>query len=204
MSMIQDFSKGIWSQNPVLRLLLGLCPTLAVTTSLVNGFAMGAAATFVLILSAILINLLKNIIPNKVRIPCFIVIIATFVTIVDLVLAAYLPDIHKVLGLYIPLIVVNCIILGRMEAFASKNPLANTLADSAGMGLGFTFALSLIGGVREILGSASLAGTVILPSMNPSLMFVLPGGAFITVGFIIAFMNKISRPQLGCGGCSDD
>jgi len=202
MSVKEDFTKGIWAQNPVFRLLLGLCPTLAITTSVINGFSMGTAATFVLVCSAIIISLLKDVIPKKVRIPCFIVIIATFVTIADMLLAAYVPAIHKVLGLYIPLIVVNCIILGRMEAFASKNTLTNSISDSLGMGAGFTLALSFIGGVREILGSASFLGYNILPFMNPPLMFILPAGAFITLGFTVALMNKITGPSLGCaGGC---
>ena len=153
MSNWKTFTKGLIKENPILVLLLGCCPTLATTTSAINGMSMGLATTFVLIMSNLVISLLKNFIPDKVRIPCFIVVIASFVTVVQLVMQAYVPDIYETLGLFIPLIVVNCIVLGRAEAFASKNPVWPSILDGAGMGLGFTFALTILGSIREILGS---------------------------------------------------
>tara|TARA_Y100000310_G_C20673433_1_gene811515 strand:+ start:417 stop:1028 length:612 start_codon:yes stop_codon:yes gene_type:complete len=192
--LTKDFVKGLWKQNPAFRLILGMCPTLAVTNMAVNGLAMGLATLFVLVASGIIISIIKGLIPSKVRIPCYIVIIASFVTLADYFLAAFYTDIHKVLGLYIPLIVVNCIILGRMEAFASKNPLSNSIADAFGMGIGFTWALVLLGSVRELLGFGTLFGAVLLGSWYPGMLVMkLPTGAFITLGLMIALMNIINE-----------
>ncbi len=196
MSLISEFNKGIWKENPIFRLVLGMCPTLAVTTSLENGLGMGMASTFVLVCSNIVISLIRKIIPAKVRIPCYIVVIATFVTIVDYVMNAYAHDLHGKLGLFIPLIVVNCIILGRAEAFASKNNLGNSMADGLGMGVGFTLALAVLGSVRELLGPGSLTlwGNIGIDFNGDSsflvLMILAPGG-FIMLGLILAMMNRI-------------
>lgn len=190
MKIWQNFSKGIIKENAVFVLFLGLCPTLGVTTSAVNGLGMGLATTFVLIMSNLVVSAVKNIIPDKVRIPAFIVIIATFVTIVELVMKAYIPDLYNALGLFIPLIVVNCIVLGRAEAFASKNTLFNSIIDGAGMGMGFAFALTLLGGVREILGSGSIFGFKFIEG-DGMLIFVLAPGAFFALGYLIMLMNKL-------------
>jgi len=192
MSITQEFFKGIWKENPVLKLVLGLCPVLAVTTSLINGVAMGLASMFVLVMSNIVVSLISGFIPKKVRIPCFIIVIASFVTIVDLVMHAYLFSLWEQLGLFIPLIVVNCVILGRSEAFASKNPVLLSIADGLGMGLGFTLALGSLGAVREIFGNGSLMGmTLFGPEFQPFLLAILPPGAFIFLGLFLAGMNKI-------------
>ncbi len=190
---LKTFTKGLIKENPILVLLLGCCPTLATTTSAINGMSMGLATTFVLIMSNLVISLLKNFIPDKVRIPCFIVVIASFVTIVQLVMQAYVPDIYETLGLFIPLIVVNCIVLGRAEAFASKNPVWPSILDGAGMGLGFTLALTVLGCVREFLGSGSVFGLHILPETANILIFILPPGAFICLGFLIAIVNQFKK-----------
>ena len=190
---LKTFTKGLIKENPILVLLLGCCPTLATTTSAINGMSMGLATTFVLIMSNLVISLLKNFIPDKVRIPCFIVVIASFVTIVQLVMQAYVPDIYETLGLFIPLIVVNCIVLGRAEAFASKNPVWPSILDGAGMGLGFTLALTVLGCVREFLGSGSVFGLHILPETANILLFILPPGAFICLGFLIAIVNQFKK-----------
>ncbi len=192
MSQMKNFSKGFITDNPVFVLLLGLCPTLGVTTSAVNGLGMGLATTFVLVMSNIVVSLIKAQIPDKVRIPSFIVIIASFVTIVELVMQGYMPDLFEQLGLFIPLIVVNCLVLGRAEAFASKNNLVSSLIDGAGMGLGFAFALTLLGGIREILGSGALFGFKFIQG-DGMLVFVLAPGAFIVLGYLIAFFNKIKK-----------
>ena len=190
--MFKDFVKGLWKHNPVFRLILGMCPTLAVTNVAVNGLAMGLATSFVLIFSGVVISLIKDFIPSKVRIPCYIVIIASFVTIADYFMAAYYPPIHAVLSIYVPLIVVNCIILGRMEAFAGKMPLKRAF----GMSLGFTWALIFLGSVREFLGFGSIFGFQLLGSWYPGVLFMkLPGGAFITLGLLIGLMNIISRKK---------
>ena len=188
----REFFKGFLKENPVFVLLLGMCPTLGVTTSAVNGLGMGLATLAVLLGSNIVVSLAKNLIPEKVRIPAFIVIIASFVTITDLVMAAFLPPLHEQLGLFIPLIVVNCVILGRAEAFASKNTLVKSVVDGMGMGLGFTFALVLLGAVREILGSGAFFGLP-LPFLadNPILLFVMPPGAFLALGFLTAAVNTL-------------
>ena len=196
MSNWKTFTKGLIKENPILVLLLGCCPTLATTTSAINGMSMGLATTFVLIMSNLVISLLKNFIPDKVRIPCFIVVIASFVTVVQLVMQAYVPDIYETLGLFIPLIVVNCIVLGRAEAFASKNPVWPSILDGAGMGLGFTFALTILGSIREILGSGSIFNWRFLPEdAQTILVFVLAPGAFIALGYLIAIVNRLKKTK---------
>ncbi|HBG09832.1 MAG: electron transport complex subunit RsxE [Limnochordia bacterium] len=192
----KNFANGLWNENPTFRIMIGLCPVLAVTTSAKNGVGMGLATTFVLICSSALISLLRKVIPDKVRIPAYIVVIATFVTIVDLFMNAYLPDLHQVLGLFIPLIVVNCIVLGRAEAFASKNSLISSILDGLGMGLGFTWALTVLGAVRELLGSGSLFGYQLAADGATTIgIMSLPPGAFITLGILMAFMNMIAARQ---------
>ena len=193
MSNMKIFINGLIKENPIFVLMLGMCPTLATTTSAINGLSMGLATTFVLICSNVVISCIKSITPDKVRIPVFIVVIASFVTILQMCIKAYLPDVDKELGLFIPLIVVNCIILGRAEAFASKNTPIASLFDGVGIGLGFTFALTLLGMVRELLGAGSLFGFVLLPETLNILVFVLPPGAFISLGYLIAIVNKIRK-----------
>ncbi|MCA6381333.1 MAG: electron transport complex subunit E [Cytophagales bacterium] len=188
MSLKDNFLKGVIKENPVFVLLLGCCPTLGVTSSAVNGLGMGAATAFVLVMSNLAIALVKNVIPDKVRIPAFIVIIAAFVTVVQLLMAAYTPALNEQLGLFIPLIVVNCIVLGRAEAFASRNTAGASMIDGLGMGVGFTFALLLLGTIRELLGNLSLFGYKLVEA-DGILIFVLAPGAFITLGFIIATMK---------------
>ena len=184
---------GILRENPVFALVLGMCPTLATTTSAINGMSMGLATTFVLICSNVVISLLKNLIPDKVRIPAFIVVIATFVTMVQLLMQAYLPAIYEVLGLFIPLIVVNCIVLGRAEAFAAKNTGGLSALDGLGMGLGFSLALTLIGAVRELLGTGSLFGMNLYSETYGMLIFVLAPGAFIVLGYLMALVQKLLK-----------
>jgi Na+-translocating ferredoxin:NAD+ oxidoreductase subunit E len=195
MNQWKNFTKGFIKENPVFVLLLGMCPTLGVTSSAINGLGMGLATTFVLLMSNLVISLIKNVVPDKVRIPGFIVIIATFVTIVQLVMQACLPSLFKSLGLFIPLIVVNCIVLGRAEAFASKNSLLSSAVDGLGIGLGFTFALVLLGAVRELLGSGKLFNFQVYPENYVTLLFVLAPGAFIVLGYLIAIINKIKKSQ---------
>ncbi len=190
MSQLKNFTKGFIKENPVFVLFLGLCPVLGVTTSAINGLGMGLATTFVLTMSNIVVSLIKNFIPDKVRIPAFIVIIASFVTIVELTMQAFVPSLFEALGLFIPLIVVNCIVLGRAEAFASKNSLLSSVIDGFGMGLGFTLALVMLGGVREILGSGSIFGIKFIEG-DGMLLFVLAPGAFIALGYLIMLMQKI-------------
>lgn len=186
----QEFLKGLWKENPVFVAVLGMCPALAVTNSAINGLAMGLATAFVLIGSSILVSLLRKVIPKQVRITTYIVIIATFVTVIDFLLEAFFPVIHKELGAFIALIVVNCVILGRMEAFASKNTVKLGMADAAGMGSGFTFALLCIGVIREILGNGSLFGIVLFgKSFEPWVVMILPPGGFFTLGFLLLFFN---------------
>jgi len=200
MSGMSEFTKGLWNENPVLRLLLGMCPVLAVTTAVEYAVGMGLSATFVLLSSNAVVSLLKNVIPARTRLPCFIVIIATFVTIVDLVLNAYFHDVHKNLGIFIPLIVVNCVILGRAEAFASKRPLGESIMDGLGMGLGFTVALVALATVREVLGNGTWFGLPIGgEGYTPVLLFVLPPGAFISLGFLLAGMNAIEKRRQANG-----
>ncbi len=201
MTLFRQFWKGIASENPVFRLVLGMCPTLAVTTEAVNGIGMGLATTFVLLGSNAVVSLIRPVIPSKVRIPAYIVVIATFVTVVDLVMNAYAHDLHKALGVFIPLIVVNCIILGRAEAFASKNSLLPSLADGLGMGLGFTLSLTLLGSVREILGNGTWFGLSVLgSSYQPLIVMILPPGAFITLGVLLATMNRLTEAGGGKHG----
>ena len=186
------FSKGLIKENPVLRLVLGTCPTLAVTTSAINGIGMGLAATFVLVCSGAAVSLLRKIIPDKVRIPAFITIIAGFVTIVQMLMKAYLPAISDALGLFIPLITVNCIILARAESFASKNKPLPSVCDGLGMGLGFTLGISILASIREILGAGTILGISLFGSgFNPALIFILPPGAFLALGIILAVYNMI-------------
>ena len=189
MNQWKNFSKGLLRENPILVLVLGTCPTLAVTTAAVNGIGMGAATTFVLVFSNLLISLLKNVIPDKVRIAAFILVIATFVTIVDLVMKAYTPDLYKALGIFIPLIVVNCIILGRAEAFACKNNLSRSFFDGLGMGVGFTLALILISAIREFLGSGQLLGHTLIKGFEPIFVFGMPSGALLVIGLLLGLFN---------------
>lgn len=193
MNYINIIKNGIVKENPTFVLMLGMCPTLATTTSATNGMAMGLATMTVLICTNFVISCLKNITPDKVRIPVFIVVIAAFVTILQMIIKAYLPDIDTALGLFIPLIVVNCIILGRAEAFAAKQGPIASLFDGIGIGLGFTLGLTLLGLFREILGSGSAFGFVLMPETYNILLFVLPPGAFITLGFLIAIINRINK-----------
>jgi len=191
MNLAREFTKGLWKENAVFRLLLGMCPTLAVTTSAENGIGMGLATTFVLVCSNLAISAMRKLIPAQVRIPAFIVIIASFVTVVQLCMEAYVYDLYKALGIFIPLIVVNCVILGRAEAFASKNGLIPSLADGLGMGLGFTLGLFILGSVREVLGSGSLLGFSLFGAgYQPFLLMILPPGAFICLGLLLAGMNR--------------
>ncbi|HKK09661.1 MAG TPA: electron transport complex subunit E [Bacteroidales bacterium] len=192
MSQLKNFSKGFVKENPVFVLLLGLCPALGVTTSAINGMGMGLATTFVLVMSNLVVTSIKSLIPDKVRIPSFIVIIASFVTIVELVMQGFMPALFDQLGLFIPLIVVNCLVLGRAEAFASKQGFVTSVVDGLGMGLGFTFALTLLGGVRELLGSGAIFGFNLIEG-DGMLVFVLAPGAFIALGYLIAIMNKLNK-----------
>ena len=201
-SKLNILTKGFFKENPTLILVLGCCPTLAVTTSVVNALGMGAATTFVLLMSNMLISALKNVIPDKVRIPSYIVIIATFVSMIDLLIQGFLPSLSASLGVFIPLIVVNCIVLGRAEAFANKNTVFDSLLDGLGMGIGFTIALTLIGGIREILGSGSFLGFQFIPSEYNMLIFVLAPGAFLVFGFVMAavrfIVNKREEKKKHC------
>ncbi len=188
-----NLTKGFLRENPVFVLLLGMCPTLGVTSSAINGLGMGLATTFVLVMANIVVSLIKNVIPEKVRIPSFIVIIAAFVTVVELMMQAYVPALFNSLGIFIPLIVVNCIVLGRAEAFASKNKMGAAAIDGLGMGLGFSFALLLLGSVREILGSGRLFDVPLYSENYVSLLFVLAPGAFLVLGYLIAIINQIKK-----------
>lgn len=192
-----ELIKGLWKENPVFIQLLGLCPALAVTNSAINALAMGAATTFVLCGSSLLVSSVRNWIPKQVRITTFIIVIATFVTVADLTLMALLPDIHKELGAFIALIVVNCLILGRQEAFASRNTPGKALADAAGMSIGFTVALFMLGGIREILGSGSLFGVSLFgESFEPWVVMILPPGGFLTLGLLLALFAHVQRRRM--------
>jgi electron transport complex protein RnfE len=194
--MANEFSKGIFRENPIFIVLLGLCPTLAVSTQVINAFGMGAGVIFVLLGSNIFISLLREFIPDKIRIPAFIVIIASFVTVVDLVMQAYTPALHKNMGVYIQLIVVNCIILGRAEAFAGKNGVFLSFLDGLGMGIGFTLALTMIAIIRELIGTGKLWGIPVFGSgFEPMLILILPPGAFITLGLFIGFFNWLEKKR---------
>jgi electron transport complex protein RnfE len=218
MGFLKELKKGLWDEIPVFRVVLGMCPTLAVTTSLMNGIGMGIAATFVLICSNVMVAALRNVIPDKVRIPCFIVIAATFTTVTDLAMNGFAHELHRNLGIFIPLIVVNCIILGRAEAFAARNTVWLSLADAIGMGLGFTIALLVVGGIREVIGNGTLtlwtglAWTV--PGWYPMLLLILAPGGFVTLGLLLAVMNRIEMklaarkgvaytppPEMDCRHC---
>ena len=196
MRFISEITKGLIKENPMFVLVLGTCPTLAVSTSVINALGMGAAVTFVLICSNIIISLIKNIVPSSIRIPIYIVVIAAFVSVVDMTMAAFLPPLHKALGIFIPLIVVNCVILGRAEAFASKNNVLYSLADGIGMGLGATLALTIVATIREILGSGTWLGLQVMPnSYEPMLVAILAPGAFFTLGFLMALMNRLKEKR---------
>lgn len=210
MSYMKEFTKGLIKENPTLVTLLGMCPTLAITTMASNAIGMGAAATFVLICSNVVISLIRKIIPDQVRLPSFIVIIAGFVTLVGFVMQAYMPALYDALGIYLPLITVNCIILGRAEMFASKHNVLASALDGAGMGVGFTMALLAVGSVREIIGSGCWFGIQLIPegTIQPMTLFILPAGGFFVLGCVIAFVNKLSNREpkkvtgcATCGGC---
>ena len=193
MSNLQILMNGIITENPTFVLLLGMCPTLGTTSSAMNGMSMGLATMFVLICSNMAISALKNVIPDMVRIPGYIVVIATFVTVVQMCMEAFVPALYASLGLFIPLIVVNCIVLGRAEAFAAKNGVVASAFDGIGIGLGFTIALTLLGAIRELLGTGKLFNLTIMPEQFGSLIFVLAPGAFIALGFLIAIVNKLRK-----------
>lgn len=194
MSKIKILTNGLLKENPTLVLVLGTCPSLAVTTSIFNALGMGAATTFVLIMSNMLISMLKSVIPDKIRIPCYVLVIATFVTIVDLIIQAYVPALSSSLGVFIPLIVVNCIVLGRAEAFAGKNSVIDSTLDGIGMGIGFTLAISTMAFCRELLGSGALFGQKIIP-FDGILIFVLAPGAFMVFGFLIAIVRRLQKTK---------
>ncbi len=205
MSYMKEFTKGLIKENPNLVMLLGMCPTLAVTTMAVNGLGMGLTTTFVLVCSNLVISLLKKVIPSTVRLPCFIVIIAGFVTLVSLLLDAFLPSLAESLGVFLSLITVNCIILGRAEMFACKNKVLPSILDGLGMGLGFTCSLLIIGSIREILGTGEWFGIKLLPEfIEPMTLFILPAGGFFTLGCVIAIVGKLTKKkpkEIGCEGC---
>jgi electron transport complex protein RnfE len=190
----KEFTKAFWTENPILVMALGLCPALAVTGTAINGIAMGLATTFVLVCASTVVSSLRSVIPSKVRIPSFIIVIASFVTIVDLTMNAYAHQMHKTLGLFIPLIVVNCLILGRSEAFASRNPVLRSFVDAAGMGVAFTVTLGALGAIREVLGSGSIFGYPILGSNYADmLVMVLPPGAFLAIGVMLGVFNSLDK-----------
>lgn len=193
MSLTTEFTKGIIRENPLFRLLLGCCPALAVTTSVDNGLGMGVATTAVLLASNVVISALRSVVPSGVRIPAYIVIIASFVTIIDLLMHAFVPALYAALGIFIPLIVVNCIILGRAEAFASRNGILPSIMDALGMGIGFTLALVVVSAFRELLGAGSFFGVAILPENIPALLMILPPGGFITLGCLLGLLNKVQK-----------
>lgn len=210
MRYMKEFTKGLIKENPTLVTLLGMCPTLAITTMASNAIGMGAAATFVLICSNVVISLIRKMIPDQVRLPSFIVIIAGFVTLVGFVMQAYMPALYDALGIYLPLITVNCIILGRAEMFASKHNVLASALDGAGMGVGFTMALLAVGSVREIIGGGTWFGIQLIPegTIQPMTLFILPAGGFFVLGCVIALVNKISNREpkkvtgcAACGGC---
>ncbi|MEK6727527.1 MAG: electron transport complex subunit E [Candidatus Omnitrophota bacterium] len=208
-SLIKEFTKGIAIENPTFGLVLGLCPTLAVSTSLINAIGMGVAATFVLLGSNIIISAVRRLIPAQIRIPCFIVIIATFVTINELMMKAFFPALNQALGIFVPLIVVNCIVLGRAEAFACKRPVLDSIFDALGMGVGFTLALCIIAAVREVLGAGTFLGFGLVKGFEPITVFILAPGALLTMGILIGIVNywhiklKTSKEitKAGCDGC---
>lgn len=194
--LIKEFTKGIIIENPTFVLALGLCPTLAVSVSVINGIGMGIAATFVLLGSNIIIALIKNFIPERIRIPCYIVVIATFVTIAELMMKAYSPALNRALGIYVPLIVVNCIVLGRAEAYASKNNVGRSFLDALGMGVGFTLALILISGIREFFGSGTVLGKTVIPGFEPAYVMGMPPGALLVIGLLLGFFSLLKRRKV--------
>jgi Na+-translocating ferredoxin:NAD+ oxidoreductase subunit E len=196
MSLWKDFNQGIVSENPVLRLMIGLCPVLAVSNNAVNALGMSIAVAFVLVGSNLVVALIRKITPDEIRIPIFIIIISTFVTVCDYVMQAYTPVLYQDLGVFVPLIVVNCIILGRAEAFAYKNPVLNSVLDGVGMSLGFALALVSIGVIREVLGAGSVFGITLFDEKIAAIIMILPPGAFITIGFLMAFLNKMENKVL--------
>ena len=191
--LTQEFLKGLIRENPTFVLVLGLCPTLAVSVSLINGIGMGIAATFVLLGSNIIIALIKNYIPQRIRIPCYIVVIATFVTIAEMTMKAFSPALDRALGIYVPLIVVNCVVLGRAEAYASKNSVANSFFDGLGMGIGFTLALILISALREFLGAGTLLGHPLIKGFEPAFVLGMPSGALLVIGLLLGFFNLLKK-----------
>jgi len=193
MNRMQTFLNGLMKENPIFVIMLGMCPTLGVSSNAINGIGMGLATTFVLVMSNLIVSLVAGYIPDKVRIPSYVVIIATFVTVVQLTMQAWLPSLYASLGLFIPLIVVNCIVLGRAEAYACKNGAVDSILDGLGMGFGFTFALTLLGAIREFLGTGKVFDLAIYPEQYGSLLFVLAPGAFIVLGYLIAVINKINK-----------
>lgn len=198
MGLGEDFLSGLWKRHPIFRLLLGMCPTMAVSTKAINAIGMGASVIFVLVGSNVVISLLRRIVPDRVRIPIFIVVISTFVTVADLCLHGFAPEVHKALGIFIPLIVVNCIILARAEAFAQKNDVLLSLVDGLGMGIGFTWGLLILGAVREILGAGTLFGIQVFAKDCPTaIVVILPAGGFISMGLLLALMNKIELWRTG-------
>jgi len=190
---VKEFLRGIIRENPTFVLVLGLCPTLAVSVSLINGIGMGIAATFVLLGSNIIISLIRNVVPDRIRIPCYIVVIATFVTITEMTMKAYSPALNRALGIYVPLIVVNCIVLGRAEAYASKQTVVNSLFDGLGMGVGFTLALILISGIREFLGAGKLLGHTVIKGFEPMFVLGMPSGALLIIGLLLGFFNVLKN-----------
>ena len=190
---MKEFLKGIIRENPTFVLALGLCPTLAVSVSVINGIGMGVAATFVLLGSNVIIAMIAHMIPERIRIPCYIVVIATFVTITELVMKAYSPALDRALGIYVPLIVVNCIVLGRAEAYASKNSVKNSFLDGLGMGVGFTLALILISGIREFLGTGKLLGHTVAQGFEPAFVMGMPSGALLVIGLLLGFFNMLKN-----------
>jgi len=192
-NLIKEFTKGIIKENPTFVLALGLCPTLAVSVTVANGIGMGIAATFVLLGSSLIVSLVRDFIPDKIRIPCYIVIIATFVTIAELSMKAYSPVLDRALGIYVPLIVVNCIVLGRAEAFACKNNFVSSFLDGLGMGVGFTLALILISAIREFLGSGQILGYTLIKGFEPVFVFGMPSGALLVIGLLLGFFNLLKN-----------
>lgn len=195
MKLLGEFVKGLWKENPTFRLVLGLCPTLAVSTNVTNGIGMGTAATFVLIGSSIFVSTVRNIVPEKIRIPCYIVIIATFVTIADLFMKAYVPALSRSLGMFVPLIVVNCIVLGRAEAFSSKEPVFKSILDAVGMGIGFTWALIVISAIREVLGAGTILGYPVIKRFDMPIFMILAPGALLTIGLLIGLINHFTAKR---------
>lgn len=193
--LFKEFFKGIIKENPTFVLVLGLCPTLAVSITVINGIGMGIAASFVLLGSNVIISSIKNIIPDRIRIPCFIVVIATLVTITEMTMKAYSPALDRALGIYVPLIVVNCIVLGRAEAYAQKQTVANSLFDGLGMGVGFTLALILISAIREFLGAGKLLGHTLIKGFEPAFVLGMPSGALLLIGLLLGFFNLLNRKR---------